>query len=468
MKKQLFALIIFCFLAITSSYAQFEEAPNGITLKRVLMDFYTVPNEKLASYSDLAGHGGGEIGYVRHLNSFLNLAIPLRVGLAQMPENGGFSNYKVNSSIDAVLQLKYFKPRKFIAPYLFAGVGLAAEDWTNSRLDIPLGVGLNFRLLPLIYLNLQTEYRVSLKEDRDNLAHSLGLLILLGNEMKDRDKDKVADDKDACPDTPGLAQFNGCPDADNDGVPEPGDACPGVPGLVALQGCPDKDSDGIADDKDKCPDVAGLAQFEGCPDADNDGVPEPGDACPGVKGTKELNGCPDRDGDGIMDSEDACPDQKGTRAMKGCPDRDNDGIIDSEDKCPDQAGPRSNKGCPEMKVEEKKRLETIGKSIQFDYGKATIKKESYGILDEVVNLMKTYPAYSCDINGHTDSRGEDAFNMTLSDKRAKACFDYLTSHGIEASRLTSKGYGETKPIATNVNEAGRKMNRRVEFIMTVK
>ena len=235
-----------------------------------------------------------------------------------------------------------------------------------------------------------------------------------------------------------------------------------------MNGCPDKDSDGIQDDKDQCPDVAGLAEFNGCPDTDGDGVPEPGDDCPGVKGTKALNGCPDRDGDGITDKDDKCPDQAGTKALKGCPDRDNDGIIDSEDKCPDQAGPLSNKGCPEMKKEEKARLENAARSIQFELGSAKIKKESLPILEDVASIMKTYSAYSCDIEGHTDSQSSEEFNQKLSDARAKACMDFLITKGIAASRLTSKGFGETKPVADNKTAEGRRLNRRVEFLMTVK
>jgi len=466
MKKTGFTLFLFVYLSLGQLQAQFKDAPNGITVKRVLMDFYTVPNEKLATYEDLKGLGGGEIGFNHHLSKILNLAIPMRIGEAKVPlPGGGFSHAIFNAGIDATLQLKYFQPRKFLAPYLLAGIGVYSENWYNPRLDIPLGAGINFRLAPLLYLNLQTEYRLSLKDDRDNLAHSLGLLFLLGNEIPDKDKDGIADNVDECPEVFGLAEFKGCPDADADGVPEPKDACPGLPGLVSLNGCPDKDSDGIQDDKDQCPDVAGLAEFNGCPDSDGDGVPEPGDDCPDVKGIKALNGCPDKDGDGITDKDDKCPDQAGTKALKGCPDRDNDGIIDSEDKCPDQAGPLSNKGCPEMKKEEKTRLENAARSIQFELG---IKKESLPILEDVANIMKTYPAYSCDIEGHTDSQSSEEFNLKLSEGRAKACMDYLISKGVPAIRLTSKGYGETKPVADNKTAEGRRLNRRVEFLMTVK
>jgi len=464
-------MILVALLNATSSYAQFKTAPDGITAKRVLMDFYSPVNDfkPLTSYDDLKGIGGAEIGYTRHLASWLNLALPLRIGVANMPKSdGGYTNRVLNTGLDAVLQFKYFKPKKFIAPYLMAGVGGVMENWKDTRVDIPLGAGLNFRIAPLVYINLQTEYRLSMTDNRDNLQHSLGFLFLIGDEINDKDKDGVADEVDSCPDVFGLAQFNGCPDADGDGVPEPGDECPGVPGVIALNGCPDKDGDGIADAKDKCPDDAGLAQFGGCPDADGDGVPEPGDECPGVKGTVALKGCPDKDGDGITDSKDKCPDKAGPAATKGCPDKDGDGVIDSEDKCPDQAGPASNQGCPEMKKEEKAVLENAARSIQFEFGSAVIKKDSYSILDQVVGLMNTYSTYSCDISGHTDDIGDAKVNQSLSERRAKACLDYLISKGIDSKRMTSAGFGETKPVGDNKTSAGKKLNRRTEFLMTVK
>jgi hypothetical protein len=150
----------------------------------------------------------------------------------------------------------------------------------------------------------------------------------------DTDNDGVTDLQDACPTTPGLAKFAGCPDADNDGVPEPPDACPTQPG-VAPSGCPtgvvDTDHDGVADPTDACRTTPGLTQFNGCPDADHDGVPEPPDQCPGVAGVAP-SGCPaalDQDKDGIPDAVDECrttpgpasipQDSRFYRSLNGCP-----------------------------------------------------------------------------------------------------------------------------------------------------
>jgi OOP family OmpA-OmpF porin len=109
----------------------------------------------------------------------------------------------------------------------------------------------------------------------------------------------------------------------------------------------------------------------------------------------------------------------------------------------------------------------IREKIQFDLNKATIKPESHGLLDEIVGVFKENPHIKkVSIEGHTDNQGADAYNQKLSDQRAKSVLEYLSSKGIEAKRLTAKGFGETKPIATNDTEDGKEQNRRVEFLIT--
>jgi outer membrane protein OmpA-like peptidoglycan-associated protein len=92
-----------------------------------------------------------------------------------------------------------------------------------------------------------------------------------------------------------------------------------------------------------------------------------------------------------------------------------------------------------------------------------IKSSSFGILDNIVSIMKNNSEYNLSISGHTDSMGDDAKNMELSGKRADAVKKYLTDKGIQPDRLTARGYGETVPVADNNTAAGRAKNRRVEF-----
>lgn len=202
------------------------------------------------------------------------------------------------------------------------------------------------------------------------------------------------------------------------------------------------------------------------PDTDGDGIPDKDDRCPKEKGLAALQGCPDRDGDGITDAMDACPDKAGPANLHGCPDTDGDGIADNEDKCPTVAGVASMHGCPEVKEETKKLFERALNGIKFETGKATIKKESYGILDEVVKVMQENPTYDLEIHGHTDDKGDDAKNMKLSEDRAASVRTYLEGKGVAANRLKSYGHGETMPVADNKTAAGRAQNRRVEFKVT--
>ncbi len=102
-------------------------------------------------------------------------------------------------------------------------------------------------------------------------------------------------------------------------------------------------------------------------------------------------------------------------------------------------------------------------NIFFDTGKATLKKESKGELENLLKLMNDAPTLKLEISGHTDNTGSDAINKKLSEARAKAVVDYLVAHGISADRLTYKGYGSSQPVASNKTKEGRQQNRRTEF-----
>lgn len=135
-------------------------------------------------------------------------------------------------------------------------------------------------------------------------------------------------------------------------------------------------------------------------------------------------------------------------------DKDGDGVKDSKDECPD-----TPKGA---KVNEKGCWVLAG--VLFDTGKATLKPEGMKELDKAAKVLKDNPDLKIEVQGHTDNVGSKELNMKLSDKRAKTVMDYLaTKSGIEASRMTSKGYGFDKPAAPNTTEAGKAKNRRVQL-----
>ncbi len=102
-------------------------------------------------------------------------------------------------------------------------------------------------------------------------------------------------------------------------------------------------------------------------------------------------------------------------------------------------------------------------NIFFDTDKSTLLQQSYHELQYLISLLESHPGMRIEISGHTDSQGSDLHNQQLSENRAKEVVAYLIENGIEEKRLKFKGYGKTRPIATNTTEAGRKKNRRVEF-----
>jgi outer membrane protein OmpA-like peptidoglycan-associated protein len=221
---------------------------------------------------------------------------------------------------------------------------------------------------------------------------------------------------------------------------------------------PDPDGDGILGDADKCPnepeDFDGFEDTDGCPETDNDqdGLADGTDSCP--------NNAEDKDG---YQDEDGCPD----------PDNDLDGIVDLSDKCPNEAevinGNDDDDGCPD----EGKRLVLIGQSkleiqdkVYFANAKADILPKSDPLLDQIAKTLERNPwIKKVRIEGHTDDRGNDAYNLDLSNRRAASVRDALLKRGVGGERLESIGYGETQPIDSNKTVNGRQHNRRVEFVI---
>lgn len=137
-------------------------------------------------------------------------------------------------------------------------------------------------------------------------------------------------------------------------------------------------------------------------------------------------------------------------------DTDNDGVIDQLDRCPDTpAGVAVDAyGCTRQGSIT---LEGVG----FEVDSAQLTVDSRDVLDEIAADLKKYPRLKIELQGHTDSTGPDQYNLVLSQRRADAVRDYLLAQGVASTQLTSRGYGETQPIADNTTAAGRAANRRV-------
>jgi outer membrane protein OmpA-like peptidoglycan-associated protein len=349
----------------------------------------------------------------------------------QTNEVDDWSYYGVDGTI------KYnFLEGTTLDPYVGVGGGYTWVDEIGAG-TLNGTIGLNVWFSDNVGLTLQTAYKHAFEDYLNtHFQHTAGISIKFGGT--DTDGDGIFDKDDACPDVAGIAAFNGCPDTDGDGIEDSKDSCPNEAGTAELNGCPDSDGDGIADKDDKCPTVAGL---------------------------QALSGCPDGDGDGVTDADDKCPTVAGPAANQGCPwpDTDGDGVLDKDDKCPSVKGTVANDGCPEVSEEVQKSLNAYAKTILFDTGKSSIKSQSEAVLGDIIKILNEYPNSKFTVEGHTDSVGSDKLNQDLSDARASAVKDYLVKNGIDEFRLSSKGYGESKPIDKNTTAAGRANNRRVEI-----
>ena len=146
-------------------------------------------------------------------------------------------------------------------------------------------------------------------------------------------------------------------------------------------------------------------------------------------------------------------------------DSDGDGVTNCNDRCPgSQAGQAIGPdGCPVP-------LTIDLRGVNFDFDKSTLRPDALAILEQAVSILSRYPQMRVEVAGHTDSKGSEQYNEGLSQRRARAVYDYLTGHGIDASRMSGPtGYGELRPIAPNTNDdgsdnpAGRARNRRTEL-----
>lgn len=203
-------------------------------------------------------------------------------------------------------------------------------------------------------------------------------------------------------------------------------------------------------------------------DSDNDGVTDDKDQCPGTPSDVKVDakGCVvanDDDKDGVANADDKCPQtpENAPVDQTGCPlDTDGDNVKDYMDKCPNTpAGTQvDDMGCP---LQSKAR--GVLKGVTFKTGGTELTDNAKNVLDGVAEELKKFPEIKAEVQGHTDSTGNEAFNLSLSQKRAQAVMDYLVSQGVPAAQLTAKGYGQSAPIADNKTADGRQKNRRVEM-----
>ena len=440
MKKILTAFFALYLLAPAAHGQDDEILPKSLGISFFLNDFITANRIRTTSLSRVMADRswakirtmspGIAVNYYKGVRKHLDFAGSLGASYLNYPmPNRSFSNDKLLLEATAMMNFKMTTEKYWIQPYITAGIG-AHKYGVFYGAFLPIGLGLKINFLDEAHLFINSTYRVPVTTETANyhFQNSIGIAGRIGKKKEpkivppppppppvDTDGDGIFDDKDKCPTVRGVIKYDGCP-------------------------VPDTDKDGINDDEDKCPAVPGLARYQGCP-------------------------VPDTDKDGINDEEDKCPTVPGVARYQGCPipDRDGDTVNDEEDKCPDLAGTVANQGCPEITEEIKKTVAYAAQNIYFVTGSAKLQSKSNKGLNEVAAIMQKNPGMMLDIDGHTDNVGSDPLNQKLSDNRSAAVKNYFISKGIDASRLTATGHGETVPVADNKTAAGRQKNRRVEM-----
>ena len=177
----------------------------------------------------------------------------------------------------------------------------------------------------------------------------------------------------------------------------------------------------------------------------------------------------DSDDDGLSDGDETLKHK--TDPLKA--DTDGDGVADGRDKCPTMPGARTglpdDDGCPREKVatpavpEVKKGSTIVLSGVEFEAGSSELKTGSLASLEEAYKTLADHPRMVVEIGGHTDNAGKAKANENLSKRRADAVKGYIVAKGIDAARISTRGYGPSKPVASNKTEEGRARNRRIEF-----
>ncbi|HET6995802.1 MAG TPA: OmpA family protein [Chitinophagaceae bacterium] len=437
--KKILAIVLALSAFRPSGFGQDDEIrPAAIGISFFLQDFATaerirstslssvMANKKWAKPKEMAP--GIAIHYFKGLTKRVDFAGTLAGSFVKypFPKHTPFTDDNFLLAADASVQLKLVPESFWVQPYLNVGVGGHMYKGSYFGAFIPLGAGFKINFYDDAHLFFNTQYRVPVTNETSNY-HFIYQIGVAGRIGEKKAKVIVAPKPD---------------DTDKDGIPDNTDKCPTVPGLAKYEGCPipDTDKDGINDEEDKCPTVFGLARYQGCP-------------------------IPDTDKDGINDEDDKCPTVAGLARYQGCPlvDTDNDGVPDEEDKCPTVPGPKENNGCPEIKADVVKKVDYAANNILFATNRFVLLAGSFKGLNEVAKILKDNPDLKMSIDGYTDNVGDETFNQKLSENRANAVKKYLVKQGVDESRLTATGHGESNPVADNKTSSGREKNRRVEM-----
>jgi outer membrane protein OmpA-like peptidoglycan-associated protein len=331
---------------------------------------------------------------------------------------------------------KILKETFFIDPYLFSGLSFSR---INSKFypGIPLGVGFNVWPLEYFGLNIQTSYEYVFDFD-DYLHLSMGVIVRFGN-MIDKDRDRVPDRYDACPEIFGLEKQQGCPDYDYDGVVDSLDKCPTEYGWPGAQGCPDYDRDGVPDKFDLCPCQAGIANFDGCPDSLRRSDLPPRQQ-PKMDTYIEVIVPEEKTAQQVADqAQEQVRTWENTQNAKVEPEPVETAVVVPLDEKPTNSDRQVAPVIPPRQGFGEK-TESFLRQVRFNKNSAIIQTQAYPGLNSVALSMKSYPAEHFVIYGMPDNDAKTEYNSYLSMARAKAVRSYLISQGVEASSIQALGF----------------------------
>ena len=424
--------------------------------------------------------------FIRYYPSKL-VALELGLGIGRLSADDGKSYFTTPIyPVDGRVVVHLLKNPKF-QPYVFGGIGVmyfnpvdqldnalprnANGEYQHFTSEVPIGGGLQFAISDMTALGIQVTYHQLMTDNLSDIKGSsndsfwsigLNLIGFLKPLNPDLDGDGLLNDEEKAL---GTDMYN--PDTDGDGLSDgdevhkyhtnplkkdtDGDGLSDYDEIFVYHTDPlkaDTDGDGLSDGDE-------VLKYHTDPlkaDTDGDGLTD-GDEVLKYH-TDPLR--PDTDGDGLTDGDEVL--KYHTDPLK--PDTDGGGMPDGKEIQLGLNPLDPSDDIPIINVGERIILE----GVNFETNKTILLPSALNILDQVASSLAMYPTAEVAIHGHTDNVGGAKYNMKLSLGRAEAVKAYLVKKGIAASRITTKGFGFTKPVADNSTPQGRAKNRRIEFI----
>jgi outer membrane protein OmpA-like peptidoglycan-associated protein len=408
-QKLLLSIVLLLTLSATISQAQV----NSVTYKLKNYTLFTDNSGANKPNDDILQ--GVEIGYAHGLNKYLDLYVPMRLGVPIF--KSGNIIQQGSLGFDPSIVGKYDNGGK-IVPY--ASLGFSGENIANTwNWGTLVGGGLNFRIADNTFLNVGTGFRRSFTAQRNSWQHSLGLIMPVGGAGLDAEP-KISAKQQAINDAAAARLA--------------AEAAAKAQAEAALKAA----ADAAAAEK---------AKMEAEAQAQAEKLRMEAEAK--IKAEKEKV---------RMEAEARAQAEKAqleAEARKKAAVTPPPTVVTTT---------TTTTQAPVVLTQKEQEVMTYAmQGVQFETGSAQLVKSSYTVLDNVVSVLKGNSQLRLSINGHTDRTGNESANVKLSQSRANACMAYLVSKGISLSRLTAKGYGSSQPVSDNSTAEGRKMNRRVEF-----